>query len=74
MGTKVRVSLTIDAALVNQAKGLGLNLSAVSEDAIRIKTRAEQMRLWAEENREALEAKAKWIEKNGLWSDGLRQF
>ncbi|MBA3069460.1 MAG: acetoacetyl-CoA synthase [Hyphomonas sp.] len=74
MAAKVRVSLTIDEALIAEAKAVGLNLSAVAEEAIRLRTRAEEMRLWAERNREALEAWDKRIEEDGLWSDGLRLF
>lgn len=74
MASKVRVSLTIDEALIAEAKAVGLNLSAVAEEAIRFRTRAEEMRLWAERNREALAAWDKRIEEDGLWSDGLRLF
>jgi antitoxin CcdA len=74
MASKVRVSLTIDEALIAEAKAVGLNLSAVAEEAIRFRTRAEEMRLWAERNREALVAKARLVEEQGLWSDGLRLF
>jgi antitoxin CcdA len=74
MANKVRVSLTIDEALVAQAKAAGVNLSAVAEEAIRFRTREEEMRRWAEENRAVLEAKAKLVEEQGLWSDGLRSF
>jgi antitoxin CcdA len=71
---KVRVNLTLDEALVAKAKAAGVNLSAVAEEAIRFETRAEEMRRWAEENREALEAWDKRIGEEGLWSDGLRLF
>jgi len=71
---KVRVNLTLDEALVAKAKAAGVNLSAVAEEAIRFETRAEEMRRWAEENREALEAWDKRIVEEGLWSDGLRLF
>lgn len=74
MTRKTRVSVTIDEALVNQAKAVGINLSAVAEEAIRFETRAEEMRRWADENRAALQAKAKLVEEEGLWSDGLRLF
>ncbi|MFN3913110.1 type II toxin-antitoxin system CcdA family antitoxin [Hyphomonas sp.] len=74
MANKVRVSLTIDEALVAQAKAAGVNLSAVAEEAIRFKTRAEEMRQWSEQNREAIAAWTKRIEEDGLWSDGLRLF
>jgi antitoxin CcdA len=71
---KVRVNLTLDEALVAKAKAAGVNLSAVAEEAIRFETRAEEMRRWAEQNRAVLEAKAKLVEEEGLWSDGLRLF
>lgn len=74
MAGKVRVNLSIDEALVAAAKAAGINMSAVAEEAIRFETRAEAMRAWAEENRAVLEAKAKRVEDEGLWSDGLRQF
>ena len=74
MSSKVRVSLTIDEALVAEAKAVGLNLSAVAEEAIRFQTRAEESRLWAERNKGAIEAWNRKIEEEGLWSDGLRLF
>lgn len=74
MASKVRVNLTLDEALVAQAKAVGVNLSAVAEEAIRLQTRAEESRRWIEQNRSALEAKAKLVEEQGLWSDGLRLF
>lgn len=74
MTRKTRVNVTIDEALVAKAKAAGINLSAVAEEAIRFETRAEEMRRWAEENRAALQAKARLVEDEGLWSDGLRLF
>lgn len=74
MATKVRVSVTLDEALVAEAKARGVNLSAVSERAIANETRNARMRQWSEENRAALQAWARIIEEDGLWSDGLRQF
>lgn len=72
--TKTRVSLTVDERLVAEAKAVGINLSAVAEEAIRIATRDEEMRLWRERNKDAIEAWHRKIEEEGLWSDGLRQF
>ena len=74
MASKVRVNLTLDEALVAQAKAACVNLSAVAEEAIRFRTRAEEMRIWSEQNREAVAAWNKRIEEEGLWSDGLRLF
>ncbi|MEX1252386.1 MAG: type II toxin-antitoxin system CcdA family antitoxin [Hyphomonas sp.] len=74
MASKIRVNLTLDAALVTEAKARGLNLSAVSERAIANETRDARMRQWGEENREALQTKARLIAEDGLWSDRLRLF
>jgi antitoxin CcdA len=71
---KTRVSITVDEALVAQAKAVGINLSAVAEAAIRNATRAEEMRLWNKRNQEAIEAWTRKIEEEGLWSDRLRLF
>ena len=74
MGSKARVNLTLDEALIAEAKAVGLNMSAVAEEAIRFATRTEQMRLWRERNKDAIEAWTRKIEEEGLWSDGLRLF
>lgn len=72
--SKTRVSITVDEILVAEAKAVGINLSAVSEAAIRKATRVEEMRLWRERNSEAIEAWHRKIEEEGLWSDGIRLF
>lgn len=72
--SKARVSITVDEILVVEAKAVGINLSAVAEEAIRLATRAEEMRLWRERNSAAIEAWHRKIEEEGLWSDGLRLF
>lgn len=74
MGSKARVNLTLDETLIAEAKAVGLNMSAVAEEAIRFATRAEEMRLWRERNKDAIEAWTRKIEEEGLWSDGLRLF
>ncbi len=71
---KTRVNITVDEALIAEAKAVGINLSAVAETAIRNATRAEEMRLWKERNKDAIEAWTRKIEEEGLWSDGLRLF
>lgn len=74
MGSKARVNLTLDETLIAEAKAVGLNMSAVAEEAIRFATRTEQMRLWRERNKDAIEAWTRKIDEEGLWSDGLRLF
>ena len=65
-GKRKPVNLTLDTGIVAAARDAGLNLSKISEAALREATRAEQGRRWAEENREALAGWARWVDKNGL--------
>jgi len=71
---KVRVNITMDARLVEDAKALGLNLSTTAEQAIDRVVRAQRMQRFSEDNREAIASWDKRAEENGLWSDGLRVF
>jgi antitoxin CcdA len=67
-------NVTLDSALLTEAKDLGVNISRAAEtglsDAVR-KAKADQ---WLEENRAALESSNEWIEKNGLPLEKSRQF
>lgn len=72
--TKKAVNLSIDADLLAKAKQLDLNLSATFEQVLREKTREYERRRWVEENRDAIEAFNRRIERDGIWSDGLRRF
>lgn len=71
---KARVNLSIEEALIAQAKALGLNMSSIAEGAIREKVNVERMRKWREDNAQALQSWDALIQHEGLWSDGLRQF
>lgn len=64
----------MDAALVDDAKALDMNLSRAVEDALRKAVATEKARRWAEENAEAIKFNNEELERNGLWSDGLRLF
>lgn len=67
---KKAVNLSVDADLLAHAKELDINLSALFEEALREQARKR----WLEENREAIEAFNRRIERDGVWSDGLRRF
>lgn len=71
---KKAVNLSINSDLLRQARALGLNLSQALEQTLDRQVRERRAQAWAEENREAIEARRAWVEQNGLWSDGLRQF
>jgi antitoxin CcdA len=71
-GPKRAVNVSVDAALLVEAKALGLNLSQACEEAIRQKVREEKIRRFQDESREAIESHNKFIEENGIWSEKLR--
>ena len=71
---KRKVTMSISADVIETAKAHGLNVSAVSEEALR-KAGAEARRaVWLEENHEALAERDAWIEKNGLPLEKYRLF
>ncbi|WP_202943992.1 type II toxin-antitoxin system CcdA family antitoxin [Parvibaculum lavamentivorans] len=71
---KKAVNLSIDADLLAKARALDINLSATFEEVLRTRAREEERKRWVEENRDAIEAFNRRIERDGVWSDGLRRF
>jgi antitoxin CcdA len=69
---KRAVNLSIDAELASEAKAAGANMSALLEAALRELLETQRAQRWREENKEALEAYDRHIEKDGLWSDEYR--
>lgn len=75
---KRAVNLSIDAALAEEAKSRGVNLSAQLEAALRARIAELKAAEWLEENREAIAAANAELERNGLlrpawfeaWVDG----
>ena len=72
--TRRGTNLTIDPALVAEGKAMGLNLSRISEDAIRAALRAKQGEQWLKENAEAIAAHNRRVEEQGMFNEGLRSF
>ena len=68
------VNLTADIELVEVARSMGLNLSQLFEDSLKKAVWEECKRQWEDENREALEQYNRFVEENGVFSDGLRSF
>ena len=66
------VNVSLDTGVVAAAREAGLNLSRITEDALRDAIKAEQERRWKEDNRDWIEAHNRWIEENGLPLAGLR--
>jgi antitoxin CcdA len=63
------VNLSIDSELLQQARELKVNLSKALEEGLVAIVREERARRWQEENREAIEAHNRMIEKYGLFDD-----
>jgi antitoxin CcdA len=63
------VNLSIDRDLLQQARELKVNLSKALEERLVAIVREEKARRWQEENREAIEAYNRFIDKHGLFND-----
>ena len=72
MNTRRAAKLSIDAALLDEAKALDLNLSRVSEAGIRAAVKAEKERRWLEDNAEAIQFANRWVAENGMPFEDLR--
>ena len=82
--SKVVIAIEFDAELVARAEHAGLDVPQTVDRALRsalsFKVRAptagdlERAQRWREDNAEAIRASNEELERNGLWSDGLRLF
>ena len=68
------VNLTVNNALVEEAKALDINLSREFEAHLSDLVKRRRQEKWLAENRGAIEAYNAHIERDGVFSDGLRTF
>lgn len=71
---KRATNLTVDPALLDEARALNINLSATFEASLREAVRKRKAAEWLEENRDALQSSNEWVEKNGLPLAQYRRF
>lgn len=71
---KKATNVSIRTDLLESARQAKLNLSATLERALIEELRRVQRERWREENREAIAAHKEFVEKHGVFSDGLRSF
>ena len=71
---KRAANLSINAGLLDEAKALEINLSATFERALEEAVRARKRERWLAENRDAIAAYNERVERDGMFSDGLRSF
>lgn len=65
IATKRKTSLTLNAALLDSARNLGINVSAVANAALKHAVEDAWRSKWLEENLETFAAQAEWHERNG---------
>jgi antitoxin CcdA len=71
---KKATNVSINSDLLQQAKLLKINLSATIEDELAHLIRQKRRAQWLDENRPALDDYNAFVEKHGVFSDGVRQF
>ncbi len=74
MADRRSTSLTLDRALLDEAKELGVNISRAAEAGVLAAVKAERARRWKIDNAEAVAAYNKWIEENGIPLSQYRKF
>ena len=71
---KKATNLSINSDLLRQTKELNINLSQTVEDYLSELVREAKRKQWLAENAEAIAAYNERIERDGVFSDGLRRF
>lgn len=74
MANRRPTSLTLDAALLDEAKALGLNVSRAAEEGVRAAVRAGRAKSWASENAEFIRQYNKMVEEEGIMLAEYRKF
>jgi antitoxin CcdA len=72
--TRRATSLTLDAALLDEAKALGLNISRAAEAGLAAELKKLRTEAWKRENAEAIAATNRYIEEHGLPLEPYRMF
>ncbi len=67
-------NLTVNSDLLSIAKKMNINISATLEEALKNKVQQQMTTDWLAENKLAIENYNQFIEKNGLFSEGIRKF
>lgn len=67
-------NVSINEGLLRAAKQLDINLSATLERALEAEIRARRRERWLADNGAALDAYNARVERDGVFSDGLRSF
>jgi antitoxin CcdA len=72
--SRTPADLSLDAALIDEARELHIDLSQAAEAGIAAAVRRERARLWQEQNAAALESSNAYLERHGLPLRRFQQF
>lgn len=59
-------NITLDADLLEQARGLRINISQASEEGVSRAVAVKQAAIWLQENQAALDSSNTYVEQHGL--------
>ena len=71
---KKATNVTVRLDLLEAARALGINLSAVLETALLDTLKEARRKQWLEDNREAIAIYNDFASQHGVFSDGMRSF
>lgn len=71
---KKATNLTVRADLLEEARAYKINLSQTLEAALAIELKKRREAAWREQNKDAIAAYGRLIEREGLLSDSHRSF
>jgi len=71
---KKPTNLTINSDLLNKAKSMDINISAVLEAALADKVRQKMQSDWLQENQDSISRYNMHVSNIGVFSDDLRTF
>jgi antitoxin CcdA len=72
--SKRAANVSVNAALLEKAKAFKINLSSTLESALLEVIKARERDLWRRENKSAIDAYNRLVEKQGMFGDVTRKF
>ena len=71
---KKSVNVSLAPEILEEARKLKINLSAVLTEALLEKFRENQREVWLRDNEKAIDSVNQWVDENGSFSDFQRSF
>ncbi len=71
---KKPANLSINSDLLAKAREMNINLSATLENELARQLKIKQREQWLKENAKAIQAYNDFVENEGVFSDGIRNF